>query len=66
MGSGNKFQRQKKGPLELRGEEGKGNASAGKRRMGKAWAYSPRGEHTGSSILRAFKGGDFRGRPESP
>ena len=61
MGSGNKIQKQKKGCLVLRREKGKGKVSGGKRReMGKVlvWEWL-----AGSSLLRAFKGGDFREGP---
>ena len=50
MGSGNNLQRQKKGPLELR------------RRVKVTQLGGKRG-NAGSSVLKAFKGGDFRGAP---
>ena len=45
----------------LRREKGKGKVSGGKRReMGKVLVWE---RLAGSSLLRAFKGGDFRGGP---
>lgn len=61
MGSGNKIQTQKKGPLVLGRERGKGSVPAGKRReMGKVPVWE---QLAGCSVPRAFKGGDVRGGP---
>ena len=61
-GSGNKLQRQRKDPcsLEKRARQGKHTQ---RKRVGKGTGMLHRESLPGSSILRAFKGGDFRRGP---
>ena len=59
----NQVTKAKEGSFGLR-REGKGSTGGGGRKgKGKAPACSPGGRGTRSSILRAFKNGDFRGSP---
>lgn len=65
MGSGNMLEA-KGGPLELRRERGEGEAPGDRGGGGKGVSMPPLHSpptppHAGSSALRAFKGGDFRG-----
>lgn len=47
VGSGNRIQRQKEGPLELRRVKGKGNASGGEKGDGKGVGTVPKGRAHG-------------------
>ena len=64
MGSGNKLQRQQKGLWSLgKREKSKGNVTGGKWGMGKQGHTPPKGEQTGSSVLRAFRVGTLEEVP---